>query len=903
MDYVAVYQTSPSETALLLKEIIQCSNKMGVNDSMYGHVISAKMYLANLYSSQGQLDEVIIYLKSAESDFSHKDNLSDRDAMNKRMLDYLMGTYFLDRGLHEQAKEKYKQVIDDLLNKLDYEAKGFFDKEKVWNFIQFPALDLFNNAANTFETIGDFEQASLMYRIALSLCSEKDIWQTATVHQNFGFNCMQMGLLPKARQNFNLALDLMKSNDGAEFQKAKGRIYNNLARSYLLDNNVDSTLYFLNLSKKLELHVESQLNREELLSKANLKAGHTDLALSSIYNQKKLALDSLGNAHPRLAKAFRLEAEILLKLNKEEAALQAINKAIQTLSLNDEFDCSTLNVSELNSKKLALSILADKASILFEMENKDCSDCYFKIKELVDLLNTDYVISEYSKYDLAKEAKLIYEKAVIAFLKFGEVINAYSFAQEAKAMVLLFHVNNKEAINSGLLPEEVVAVGENAILKLNELRKKKETILSENANEDISELSLAIIEAQKKYDRWLGKVEAEYPLFYDLKYKDQQKPKLSHLQNQLAKNETIVEYLLGEEELISFIINERSIDFSLQKIDSSFVNRAVELYNHTSALTYDLSSFNNFVENSSYFYEVLIKPIQDQNLLKEVLTIIPDEEINLIPFDALIQEKNLVEGTINYQSQNYLLESHLISYHYSSELISKNDNTSSEIKFLGLAPSFQDQKIPVLKYNKNEIETINEKTEGMALLGEEATYSSFSEHYKDHNVIHFSTHGEFNDSVPLISHIKVADRPIYIYEFEALDHDFDLVVLSACETASGLNKKGEGLMSISRALIQSGCPTVISNMWSVSDQKITKQMIDFYGHLQNEMDSRVSLNLAKRTYLNNAVTKNTHPFYWAGLIHIGTPYQHSSQFSALALLSYAILLVFILFYLFRFIKR
>jgi len=85
----------------------------------------------------------------------------------------------------------------------------------------------------------------------------------------------------------------------------------------------------------------------------------------------------------------------------------------------------------------------------------------------------------------------------------------------------------------------------------------------------------------------------------------------------------------------------------------------------------------------------------------------------------------------------------------------------------------------------------------------------------------------------------------------------DLVVLSACETALGSARSGEGLMSLRRAFSVAGADTVISSLWKVDDVATAQLMKDFYTNLWQKNMSRgdalheAKLRMLRRNRIDN----------------------------------------------------
>lgn len=100
----------------------------------------------------------------------------------------------------------------------------------------------------------------------------------------------------------------------------------------------------------------------------------------------------------------------------------------------------------------------------------------------------------------------------------------------------------------------------------------------------------------------------------------------------------------------------------------------------------------------------------------------------------------------------------------------------------------------------------------------------------------------------------------------------EMVVLSACETALGSARAGEGLMSLRRAFSIAGANTVISSLWKVDDHATAQLMKDFYTNLWQKNHPRgEALHQAKLSLLrrNRLEAGETNPATWGAFVLSG----------------------------------
>jgi CHAT domain-containing protein/tetratricopeptide (TPR) repeat protein len=143
-------------------------------------------------------------------------------------------------------------------------------------------------------------------------------------------------------------------------------------------------------------------------------------------------------------------------------------------------------------------------------------------------------------------------------------------------------------------------------------------------------------------------------------------------------------------------------------------------------------------------------------------------------------------------------------------------------------------------------------------------------------IVHFATHGVFDAEQPMLSSLALsqldaAGRPVagflYAHEIYDLDLPAELVTLSACQTASGREVPGEGLVSgLPRAFLYAGAARVLMSLWKVDDRGTRDLMILFYrGLLDRNLAPAQALQEAQRD-----LRRSGHPpRQWAGFVLLG----------------------------------
>lgn len=147
---------------------------------------------------------------------------------------------------------------------------------------------------------------------------------------------------------------------------------------------------------------------------------------------------------------------------------------------------------------------------------------------------------------------------------------------------------------------------------------------------------------------------------------------------------------------------------------------------------------------------------------------------------------------------------------------------------------------------------------------------------KRYRVVHVATHGILDAERPQFTGLVLSlvgnkddDGFLRTDEVFNLRLGSPLVMLSACETGLGKEKRGEGVIGLTRAFMYAGAPTVGVSLWSVADRSTADLMTDFYRRLlaKDGVSPTAALRDARRAMI--AGKKYSAPFFWAPFVLVG----------------------------------
>ncbi len=161
------------------------------------------------------------------------------------------------------------------------------------------------------------------------------------------------------------------------------------------------------------------------------------------------------------------------------------------------------------------------------------------------------------------------------------------------------------------------------------------------------------------------------------------------------------------------------------------------------------------------------------------------------------------------------------------------------------------------------------------MLDREFTSSELERRVSNANasILHLATHGQFS-SDPERTFLLAWDKRVSIGELglwlKARNVErtraFDLLILSACQTAVGDDRAALGLAGLA---VQSGATSTIATLWGVNDESTAQLMQQLYAFIAQEetLSKSESLRQAQLTLLRDP--KYQHPYHWAPFVLVG----------------------------------
>ena len=345
-----------------------------------------------------------------------------------------------------------------------------------------------------------------------------------------------------------------------------------------------------------------------------------------------------------------------------------------------------------------------------------------------------------------------------------------------------------------------------------------------------------------------------------------QRASVKTLQQRLANDELVLEYVLSEPQSYCLVIGRSGI--SIAKLASrARIDALVERFTQELRTSKSLSP-----AASNELHNAILAPIHELQTARR-LFVVPDGKLHLLAFDALldqVESESRIVSTVPSANvfvqlrtrrqpatrpQRALLGVGGVPYDrmFGSGKTSAAATRSDETR--GLLDASYPTQLAVLPTAEGEVLTAARVLgpTSAVFTGDQATESMVkAQALGDFDVFHFAVHAFADPKFPgraalvLLNDPATGDdgllQPREIGQFRL---NAGVVVLSACDTAVGPTLGQEGVLNIARAFLLAGARSVITTLWAVSDTTSTAVMRRFYEHLAAGEDVAGALARAK----------------------------------------------------------
>ncbi|HAN74922.1 MAG TPA: hypothetical protein DCQ63_12080 [Planktothrix sp. UBA8402] len=793
------------------------------------------------YYTQGQYTESAEILQRAILGFSEQG-----DRVNQAIALSNLSLVFQQLGQWEKAQKTLEESLV-LIRDLSFSKKPL---------ILAQILDI---QGQLQLTKGQPEQAIKTWKQAFKLYTEAGNWLGKITNQiNQAMALQSLGLYRQSLKTLTEVNETLKSQpDSLIKATALLSLGNTLKQVGDLTNSEIVLQQSLELAKTLN---NSQLLSQIYLSLANINRiqNNLDLALKYYQNSAEIAPDALGKI-PALINQYSL----LIDLNKQreaESLSNQIKSLLPQIPVTRSLIYAQVNFTNylIKARKKSDANFSEVISLL----NTAIQDA----KNLQDLRAESYALGSLGKFYEQNQQPLEAQKITEQALLIAQSINASDIAYQWQWQLgrLLKQQNHKkeaiaaykEAVNSlKSLKKDLVAINQNVQFSFREsvepvYRELVDLILQSPTQENLK-TARELIESLQL---------AELDNFFQEACLDQEiKPQqIDQIDSQAAVIYPII--LANRLEVIISIPGK-----PLQYYSTTIPQEQVENILRKLRLSFQpIFSTKERLQLSQQVYEWLIRSAEQElkNNSIKTLVFVLDGSLRNIPMAAL------------YDGKKYLVENYNLALTPGLQLLASRSLKPNQLQTLTVGLSEARQGFSALPAVASEIQQIQENIPTKVLFNQQFTLNAVQQQIQKtaFPIVHLATHGQFSSKAE-DTFLLTWDSRINVKDLDDLlrsrqpgeQNPVELLVLSACETATGDQRAALGLAGVA---VRSGARSTLATLWQVNDTSTASLMAEFYQELiQPQISKAQALRQAQLKLLQQA--KYQDPYYWAPFVLVG----------------------------------
>ena len=832
---------------------------------------------------------------------------------------YPLALEYLNQSLAIAEKESdFKSQANALaLIALIYRRGADYDK----------TLEFYNRALRIFETLGDPQMTNILSGIGAIYMLRGDYNQAEAAHrrgleiaeknnqpEGVSDSLFHLGIVYRLRGNYGEALrlyqkarkisDSLAAKDPNMFPSAT--ILRHIGGTYILQGNLRLALDYANQSLALDekrndgvgIAYGLQFVAVIRVAEKNYRAA---LALAA---QTVPMFERLGD-NEGLARSLALLGNVYLSIGEHDKSLEYFRRALvlrKASGSRDGMAIARIGMARvfLAQGKYAESLeLATKAAdstqengnrelhwqaqsvigqvYLAENECDKTRRAFDAAIGTIEGLRGEIVggASENSLF-FAERIKP-YQQLAAMLAAQNNFAESFEYAERAKARVLLDAVRFGRNQPTAAMTAEEQTEENNLRGNVNSLNAQISKLAAAD-KEKLPDLKTKLDAARTALARFQTNLYATHP---ELRVRrGAVKPiEIGEIGNLLDEKSALLEYLVADNAIFLFVFTKTNnqVEFKTYRI----AVKRDELNEQIGRFRQMLAERNVlFAAESRALYESLLRPAAAQLAGKTNLAIVPDDGLWELPFQALQSAEN-----------RYVLDDASVSYSPSLTILRELNGTARtadsgaqkllafgnpmsgasriNVNFTALPEAEKQTQTLKRLYGTDGGVRVFNRTEADETVLKRETAAGFS-------ILHLATHGVLDNNSPLNSYVLLApnavtgdDGKLEAWEILEMDLASDLIFLSACETARGGVRSGEGLIGLSWSLMVAGARNVVVSQWKVESASTTDLTIDFYKSLKQNAATKKPEALRRAALKLRRNASTAHPFYWAGFVLIG----------------------------------
>jgi CHAT domain-containing protein len=324
------------------------------------------------------------------------------------------------------------------------------------------------------------------------------------------------------------------------------------------------------------------------------------------------------------------------------------------------------------------------------------------------------------------------------------------------------------------------------------------------------------------------------------------------------QNVVLIEYASLPMTLVTFVVDREGLRVLQAPIPRTTLSGEVDGLT-ASAMARDTARFRSA---AATLYGRLLLPVASSLCSECRVVIVPDATLSTVPFAALVDPagKYVVEQNLVIVAPSASVFAHLLGHPWTPR---------RDLQLLLIAgPAGSEGNVRQLTSSQREAVAVTGAYRRAAdVLRGDGSGATFEARAASADIIHFVGHadpaGGGRDGALVTPSGRLDVRSIAALHLRRTR----VVVLAACGTASGQRRAGHENISLARAFLAAGAPSVVATLWPIDDDPAA----DFFPRLHHYLaDGMAPAEAVRATQLEWIHRRDAPPGLWAAVQSIGS---------------------------------